>query len=397
MAILYLSPINLGKLEIQNARIHNLAAAPTSPVAGQIYYNTADATMYFWNGSAWVDIKGDIQAVVAGSGLTGGGSGGSVTLNVGAGTGITVTTDAVGLDTANTRNIDHAGLDVVAGNGLTGGGELTGDVTLNVAATASSGITVGANAIELSNYANLTQNTILMWGAGGQLENAPIVRTVDQSSNETITIQGNLIVTGETTSVNSNEVNIGDNIIKLNADETGTPSQNAGFEVERGTSANVSFIWNEANDYFSTVNQPLHVGSVESHNIVNADFFYIEDNSVGNAGIIKKTPTGQVAALLGAPKYYTLDPAQGNVAKVGNVYTITHTFATKAVMVQIMDTTTYETVMVDVARPSTSTVTVSFASAVTNGAYIAILSAAKLNGDTTTGAEPGDGLPTSGS
>jgi len=397
MAILYLSPINLGKLELQNARIHNLAAAPTSPVAGQIYYNTADATMYFWNGSAWVDIKGDIQAVVAGSGLTGGGSGGSVTLNVGAGTGITVTTDAVGLDTANTRNIDHAGLDVVAGNGLTGGGELTGDVTLNVAATASSGITVGANAIELSNYANLTQNTILMWGAGGQLENAPIVRTVDQSSNETITINGSLIVTGTTTSVNSNEVNIGDAIIKLNSDETGTPSQNGGFEIERGTSANVSFIWNEANDYFSTVNQPLHVGSVESHNIVNADFFYIEDNSVGNTGIIKKTPTGQVAALLGAPKYYTLDPAQGNVAKTGNVYTITHTFATKAVMVQIMDTTTYETVMVDVARPSTSTVTVSFASAVTDGAYIAILSAAKLNGDTTTGAEPGDGLPTSGS
>jgi hypothetical protein len=397
MAILYLSPINLGKLELQNARIHNLAAAPTSPVAGQIYYNTADATMYFWNGSAWVDIKGDIQAVVAGSGLTGGGSGGSVTLNVGAGTGITVTTDAVGLDTANTRNIDHAGLDVVAGNGLTGGGELTGDVTLHVAATASSGITVGANAIELSNYANLTQNTILMWGAGGQLENAPIVRTVDQSSNETITINGSLIVTGTTTSVNSNEVNIGDAIIKLNSDETGTPSQNGGFEIERGTSANVSFIWNEANDYFSTVNQPLHVGSVESHNIVNADFFYIEDNSVGNTGIIKKTPTGQVAALLGAPKYYTLDPAQGNVAKTGNVYTITHTFATKAVMVQIMDTTTYETVMVDVARPSTSTVTVSFASAVTDGAYIAILSAAKLNGDTTTGAEPGDGLPTSGS
>ena len=53
--------------------------------------------------------------------------------------------------------------------------------------------------------------------------------------------------------------------------------------------------------------------------------------------------------------------------------------------------------MVDVARPSTTTVTVSFASAVTDGAYMAILSAAKLNGDTTTGAEPGDGLPTSGS
>jgi hypothetical protein len=63
-----------------------------------------------------------------------------------------------------------------------------------------------------------------------------------------VTVGGNLIVNGTTTTVNSNTVNIGDNIIVLNSDETGTPSQNAGFEVERGTSANVQFIWNETND-----------------------------------------------------------------------------------------------------------------------------------------------------
>ena len=64
-------------------------------------------------------------------------------------------------------------------------------------------------------------------------------------------VGGNLTVSGTTTTVNSNEVNIGDNIIVLNSDETGTPSQNGGIEVERGTSTNVSLLWNETNDYWT--------------------------------------------------------------------------------------------------------------------------------------------------
>lgn len=382
----------MNKLEIIEPRIHNSLNAPGTPVPGQIYFDTTVNSMFFYNGTDWVDIKGDIQEVVAGAGLTGGGSGGSVQLDVVAGTGITVNPNSVQLDLVNTRNTDHTGLDVTAGNGLTGGGELTGSVTLNVGVTANSGITVGANAIELTNYSNLTQYNILMWGAGGQLENAPIIRTVDLENNPTITIQANLIVTGTTTSVNSNEVNIGDSIIKLNSDETGTPSQNAGFEVERGTSTNVSFLWDEDADRFTTVDQKLHVGNVESiASLDNQDYFYMYENAVGETGELKKAGFTDVADLLGAPKSYTLSDIQGNVVKNGNVYTITHTFNTKIISVQVISTSTYETVFVDVARPTTSTVTVSFASTVTDGAYIAILSAAKSTGDTTI-EEPPQGL-----
>jgi hypothetical protein len=70
-------------------------------------------------------------------------------------------------------------------------------------------------------------------------------------------ITGDLTVNGTTTSVNSNEVNIGDAIILLNSDETGAASANAGIEIERGTDANVSFIWNEADDKWDLNNEEL--------------------------------------------------------------------------------------------------------------------------------------------
>ena len=63
-----------------------------------------------------------------------------------------------------------------------------------------------------------------------------------------VTITGNLTVNGTTTTVNSNTLEIGDNQIVLNSDETGTPSQNGGIEIERGTSTNVVLRWNETTD-----------------------------------------------------------------------------------------------------------------------------------------------------
>lgn len=456
----FLSGIDLNKCELQNAVIQNLATAPGTPYAGQVYFNSTvgDKSIYFYDGTAWVDVGGDIRSlvggnaisvtgtrditvnvlydnssiglngsnqlfikaggvtnamlvnsslsVVAGAGLIDGGSvalGSSITLNIGAGTGITVNADSVQLDTSSNRNVDHSAVTLTAGAGLTGGGDITASRTFNIGA--GTGITVNADDIAITGAGSLTTNYLSKWNGTG-FSNSTIT-----DDGTTVTIGANLTVNGSITYVNSNTVEIGDNIILLNRDEVSAPSQNAGFEVERGTSANVSFIWNETNDYFSTVDQPLHVGSIPDagagytgNKYLVSDGGVIEyltsadlaadvitgitisgsngvsvsgsgTTSIGisgtNAttsavGVVELSTSAETLALssstvvvtpasLSALRYAITGPAG-----VGTSMVVTHNLGTSDVMVQVYELATGETVECDVLRTTGNVVTLGF-------------------------------------
>lgn len=54
--------LDFAKYEARNIRGHQLGAAPSSPVTGQLYYNTADNTLYWWDGTTWQSAKGGTAA-----------------------------------------------------------------------------------------------------------------------------------------------------------------------------------------------------------------------------------------------------------------------------------------------------------------------------------------------
>lgn len=63
MARKFLVSIDLNKNELQNAVIQNLGTAPSTPLAGQIYFNTGDGEIYYYDGSAWVSVLNESEII----------------------------------------------------------------------------------------------------------------------------------------------------------------------------------------------------------------------------------------------------------------------------------------------------------------------------------------------
>jgi len=371
MAIKYLNSINLSQNEIQNVVVHNLASAPSSPKLGQIYYNTSSTEVYVCineTGPVWQSMKGDITAVTASTGLSGGG-------------------------------------------------------------------TYGAVSLALKNNANFTANTLQKWDDS----NSQFVDSLISDDGSTVTVAGNLTVSGTTTTVNTETINLADNIILLNSNLAGdaAPSEDSGIEVERGTAANVSFIWDESADYWSTVNQKLHIGSLADFgNTTGTSEILLHTSGevkkldistalavlqfVGNSGlesigqtaritiqgdgttittdassnslaisiadasetvkgavelattaeVITGTDTVRAVTPAGVEAHYDAKNFAGDVGDgSATSYAITHSLETLDVIVQVYEKSSGATVFTDVERTDTDTVTLIFASAPASNAY----------------------------
>ena len=196
-SIKYLVDLDLGKNELQNAVLQTVSG-PTGGAEGQIVYDTAAGAVKVSNGSEFIRV-----------GLTADGS----TITDSSGT-ISVGTIAIsnvsGLQTALNNKVDDS------------------QVLTNVPSGAV--------------FTDVNVNTSNLNSRLGEID--PIIGT----GSGTVTINGNLAVNGTTTTLDTEQLVVTDNIITLNA---GAPSPvlDAGIEVNRGPSQSVPALkWSESAD-----------------------------------------------------------------------------------------------------------------------------------------------------
>ena len=172
-------------------------------------------------------------------------------------------------------------------NGVSGSVTLTGVSPITISSSAStSQITVGVSLSVTQNTASGTgtlsyNNGVFTYtppDLSGFLEDGDLSDYLKLSETGTQTVAGNVVVSGNltvsgtTTYINTTNLNIGDNIITLNADlPSGTaPTQNAGIEINRGSSTDKTFLWDETADKWTLGSETLVAGTFQGNLTGNA-------------------------------------------------------------------------------------------------------------------------------
>ena len=178
-------------------------------------------------------------------------------------------------DTTYDLSVHDSGDDAIIR--LTGSDSTTDNVTLeagnNITLTPNSGtLTIAAS---LTTAAVANGSTSLVTGDHVFDYADPKFARKDQAEvfSNNVTITGDLIVSGTTTTINTANLTIEDNIMILNSGQTGTPaaSLRSGIEIERGDATNVKLQFNENTDKWEFTNDgstfyqfPITIGDLAS-------------------------------------------------------------------------------------------------------------------------------------
>jgi hypothetical protein len=396
MAKKILTHIDLAGNQILNGTFQKLSSDPsTGNFEGRIYYNTADGLLKVYHGSVWTYV-------------------GAVTDVQGTTNEVTVSVDASGVATVGLPDEIHANLvgnvtgkaDTATKLATTRAIELSGDVTGTANFDGSSAInittTVAANSVELGtdttgNYVESVSGTANEIDVSGTGEGASVTLSLPSNmvTPNDLTVSGDLIVDGDitvsgtTTTVNTEQILLADNIITLNSNATGSATENAGIEVNRGSDPTVAIRYNETTDVWELSNDGSTYAAIGNSGDVSSladrvsanegDISTLQSDVLINASDIAANAS-DISALSGRVSTNESDISNLQSDKtdkfstdVGNgantSFAVSHNLGTKDVIVNIYDNASYDTVETDVVRTDTNTVTVSFTVAPSSNAY----------------------------
>ena len=273
-------------------------------LAGEITIDTTKNTVVVHDGSTAGGIPlakssevaalggADITAVVAGNGLSGGSTSGDATINLDlnelSAAAVAVDADSIPIIDASDNSSKKesiadlvsgmAGTNLTASSGTLGMADTVIRGKISVTDAGGDGSLAYNNSTGVITYTGPSAAEVrahISGGTGvtvssGEISIGQAVATTSDVTFADVIISGNLTVSGTQTTVNTETLTVDDNIIVLNNNESGTPSQDAGIEVERGTSTNVKLQYDEGTDKWqftndgSTYNDILTVTQVEA-------------------------------------------------------------------------------------------------------------------------------------
>lgn len=305
-----LNNLDLNKNEIQNAVIHNLAAAPSNPAPGQQYFSTVDKILYIYNGTEWVA----------------GGSGGSGENYV--------------LPTASASQ--KGGIKV--GTNLAMDGD-TLNVNIPEASTTSPGLMSSADKAKLNGVADGAAVNVIETVK----VNGTALTPEDKAVNIDLTAKADL-VDGKIPT-NQLPAYVDDVLEYENRAAFPTAGENGKIYVAIDT--NKTYRWS-GSTYIEIANALDYATQAEAE-------AGTENTKAMTALRVKQA----IAAQAGTVKKFSSNIGDGTLTEI----TVTHNLNSLDVIVQVYDSSTNETVYMDVIRATVNTVTLRFSVAPASNAY----------------------------